>query len=249
MAGVILEICVDSLASLEAAVAGGANRIELCAALSEGGLTPSYGFMRAAQRFDVCVHAMIRLRGGDFCYSTAEIDIMCADIVQAKSLGLAGVVLGVARADNRLDLDALAKLRSAASGMECTLHRVIDLTPDPVAAVQQARSVGIDRILTSGGAKTAIEGKDTIAQMVEAAKEQLEIMPGSGVDLSNVETLLGIAGINNIHASCSAWQKSSSGKVEAMSFTPAQGVRQTITKNVSNLRQLIDSVRLEVANV
>jgi len=244
-----LEICVDSLASLGAAVAGGAQRIELCAALSEGGLTPSYGFMRAATSFDVSVHAMIRPRGGDFCYTQAEIDIMCADIAEAKRLGLAGVVLGVAKADDTLDLDALSKLRHEASGIECTLHRVVDLTPDPIVAVEQAISLGIDRILTSGGALTALDGVDQIAKMVAASKGRVDIMPGSGINLSNALKVMRATGVNDIHASCSDWRQSASGRVEAMSFTSQQGTRQTILKNVSDLKAIVDSVSVRVANV
>lgn len=246
---ITLEICVDSLASLEAAVAGGADRIELCAALSEGGLTPSYGFMRAAQNYDIPIHAMIRPRGGDFCYAQTEIDLMCADIATAKKLGLAGVVLGVAKADDTLDLDVLSALRSAANGMECTLHRVIDLTPDPVAALEQAINLRMDRILTSGGALTALEGTELIAQMVKVANGRIEIMPGSGISSTNLEQIWAATNVKDFHASCADWQRSSSGKVEAMAFTSELGMRQTQVEFVSDMRNVADSIQTELAYV
>ncbi len=176
MTAIKLEVCVDSVASLEAAVAGGANRIELCAALSEGGLTPSFGFMQAATAFDVLTHVMVRPRGGDFCFTQAELDVMCADIAAAKQLGLAGVVLGVAKHDDTLDLDALAKLRAAATNIECTLHRVVDLTPDILEATEQAIGLRFDRILTSGGAQKAQDGIASIAAMARQAAGRIEIM-------------------------------------------------------------------------
>jgi len=242
------EVCVDNLASLDAAVAGGADRIELCAALSEGGLTPSAGFMQAASASNTSVHAMIRPRGGDFCYSHVEIDLMCADIAQAKQFGLQGVVLGAATAKDELDHDALARLRGAADGIECTIHRVIDLTPDPISAAQQAIGLGMDRILTSGGALKAIDGLDVIAQMVRVAGGRIDIMPGSGVSVTNVERILAATGVKDIHASCSDWQRSVSGRVEAMAFTSEQGVRQTITNLVEQMRAKVDSVREELTN-
>ena len=128
--GVRIEVCVDSAASLSAAVAGGADRVELCAALALGGLTPSAGFMAQAAGYGVPVLAMIRPRAGDFVFSTDEVAQMLTDIAAARAAGLAGVVLGASLPDGRLDRDMLAQLMRAAKGMDCTLHRAFDLTPD-----------------------------------------------------------------------------------------------------------------------
>lgn len=248
MSAIKLEICVDSIASLNAAAAGGADRIELCTALSEGGLTPSFGFMQAAAALDVSTHVMIRPRGGDFCYSQAEIDVMCADIATAKQLGLAGVVLGVANHDDTLDLDALAKLRAAATDMQCTLHRVVDLTPDIFEATEQAIGLGFDRILTSGGAKNAQDGKTSIAEMVHLAAGRIEIMPGSGVTVQNVNGIIAATGVCDVHASCSEAKFSHSGKVEEMAFSAPDGVRMTSRQLVEKMRAKVDSVGLEAAH-
>lgn len=248
MSAIKLEVCVDCIASLEAAVAGGADRIELCAALSEGGLTPSFGFMKVAAEFDVSVHAMVRPRGGDFCYSTAEIAAMCDDIKTTEQLGLSGVVLGVANHDDTLDLDALAKLRAAATGIQCTLHRVIDLTPNILEATEQAIGLGFDRILTSGGARKAQDGTAAIAKMVHQASGRIEVMAGSGVTAQNVAEIVGKTGVSDLHASCSEAEKSHSGKVEEMAFSPAQGLRVTIAQRVSEMRATVDSIHMEEAH-
>ena len=169
-----LEICVDTLEGARAAEAGGADRVELCAALSEGGLTPSAGLMRAAAGLGIPAVAMIRPRSGLFHFSEDEIGIMLADVECARTTGLAGVVLGVQGADGALDAAALARLCEAAAGMETSLHRVIDVVPDIFEALEQAIALGFARVLTSGGAAEAPEGEAVIADMVGLSGRQLE---------------------------------------------------------------------------
>ncbi|MCP4183574.1 MAG: copper homeostasis protein CutC, partial [Hyphomicrobiales bacterium] len=142
MAGVILEICVDDVVALNNAVAGGADRIELCSALNIGGLTPSAGLIKSAARIPVPVCAMIRPRAGNFVYSSAEIDLMRHDIDVVLEAGLAGIVLGVLKINNHLDTGTMHTLLQHASGLETTLHRAVDLVPNIGDAIEIAVSLG-----------------------------------------------------------------------------------------------------------
>lgn len=150
--GRVLEICVDDPLSLAAAVAGGADRIELCSALAMGGLTPSPAFVAQAVKTGLPVHAMVRPRAGDFRYDADEIALMSDEIVRLREMGVAGVVVGAADDERRLNERALARFRDAANGIVLVLHRVIDLAPDPCSAVCLAATLGFDFVLTSGGA-------------------------------------------------------------------------------------------------
>ncbi len=198
----ILEICVDSPAGLAAAVSGGADRIELCSALALGGLTPGPGLIALAARAGVPCHAMIRPAPGDFVLRSGDLAAMCADIAAVRSAGLAGVVIGVARPDGTLDAGALARLREAAHGLEVTLHRVFDLAPDPLVAVDTAIDLGLTRILTSGQAPAAPDGTALLKTLVQHAAGRIQIMAGGGVGLAAVRPLLA-TGIDALHASAS----------------------------------------------
>jgi len=214
----VLEVCVDDIAGLHAAVEGGADRIELCAALPLGGLTPSAGLMRAARKVPVPVMAMIRPRAGDFIYSTDDIRAMQAEIAAVRDAGLQGVVIGASQPDGRLNGAVLAQLLDAASGMDVTLHRAIDLCPNPVAALGEAMELGLRRVLTSGGAGRAIDGAATLARMVKAAAGACEVMAGSGVDASCAPALLA-TGAGALHGSCSTPAPNPRALVE-MGFVP-----------------------------
>lgn len=233
----ILEVCVDTFAGLSAAVTGGANRIELCAALDLGGLTPSAGLMAAAARCGVPVVAMIRPRAGDFVWSEPEIAMMEVEIAATRAAGLAGVVLGANLPDGRLDVPVLQRLVASAVGMDLVLHRSIDLTPDMAAALEEAIALGFRRILTSGGELTAEAGASRIAALVAEAKGRITIMPGSGVNPANAGMLKGL-GIHEIHASCSASQPATGRSVE-MGFAPAVR-RQTAADKVRALRKALE---------
>jgi copper homeostasis protein len=202
LAEVVLEVCVDSLGGLQAAIAGGADRIELCAALDVGGLTPSAGLMQAAAACPVPVMAMIRPRSGDFAYTAAEVALMRTDIAAARAAGLAGVVLGATRGA-ALDRDVLADLVASAQGLDLTLHRAVDLCDDAEAAVEAAMTLGFRRILSSGGAASAAQGLSRLAAMTAAARGRIAIMPGAGLSAEAVG-LLRPLGATEIHASCSA---------------------------------------------
>jgi copper homeostasis protein len=199
----LLEICVDDPAGLAAAVAGGADRIELCSALELGGLTPSAALLADAVRSGCPVHAMIRPRAGGFVLGEGEEALMVEEIRLALAQGAAGVVVGALRPDHTLDRDALARFRDAARDATLVLHRAIDLTPDPVAATAQAAALGYDKILSSGGAPTAIEGAATLARMVAEAGSRLSIIAGSGVNSDNVLRVVAKTGVREIHSSAS----------------------------------------------
>ena len=199
--GIMLEVCVDDARGLAAAVAGGADRIELCSALSVGGLTPSPGLMAMAAGCGLPVMAMIRPRTGDFVYSDAEVAVMLADIRAVRSAGLTGVVLGASLPDGRLDAAVLSALMAAARGLDTTLHRAVDLCPDVDQAVELAVGLGFRRILSSGGALRAVDGVGRLAAMMQAARGRLVVMPGSGVSLETLPMLRALPLIE-LHASC-----------------------------------------------
>jgi copper homeostasis protein len=193
MAEVMLEVVVDSVQSLEAALAGGADRIELCSALGLGGLTPSLGLMQAAALANVPVFALIRPRGGDFVYDTSDLVVMRADIDAARDCGMAGVVLGAGLPDGGLDLDMLEALVLHADGLGRTLHRVFDMTGDGMqAALEQAVDLEFQRVLTSGGAESALAGVARLTQLFDWASGRIGIMPGAGITVAgNSQFLLG----------------------------------------------------------
>lgn len=203
-----LEICVDSAGSFETARQAGVDRVELCSALGLGGLTPSPGLLETAASLSSRpkIFAMIRPRPGDFVYGEADLAVAEADLEAVAASGAEGAVFGASRPDGSLDLPVLARLsrRAEALGLERTLHRAFDLTPDPAAALEQAADLGFARILTSGGAATAPQGVDRLARLARAAGERLQIMPGGGVTPENARLLLLKTGARALHGSFSA---------------------------------------------
>lgn len=197
-----LEVCVDTLAGLRIAAAAPIARIELCGPLAVGGTTPSAGVMRVAARMPVPVYAMIRPRDGDFVFDADDEDAMVADIHAARSAGLAGVVLGASLSDGRLDVALLARLSSQCAGLGRTLHRAFDLCPDPFDALESAIELGFERVLTSGCAKSALEGASLLAQLNERAGGRISIMAGAGVTPGNVRELVDATHVTEVHASC-----------------------------------------------
>ena len=199
----MLEVCVDTIDGVIAAMNGGAGRVELCSSLSEGGLTPSAGLMHAAAALPIDCYAMIRPRSGLFEFSGAEAKIMLADIATVHDAGLAGVVLGAQAADGGLNIPLLTQMVDAAGGLGTTLHRVIDVVPDPVLALGQAIELGFDRVLTSGAEPFAQDGAKLIEQMVKQAAGRIVVMPGSGLTAANVAGVIAATGVQDVHASCS----------------------------------------------
>ncbi len=230
----LLEVCVDDALGLAEAVAGGADRVELCAALALGGLTPSAGLMAAAAGCGVPVLAMIRPRAGDFIFGAAEVAVMKADIRAVRAAGLAGVVLGASLPDGRLDTPVLAELVAEAAGLDMTLHRVVDLVPDVDVAVEMAVRLGFRRVLTSGGARLAPEGVARLAVMMRAAAGRLVVMPGSGVSVETWPMLAGL-GVTEVHASCAV---PVSGTADAFGFVTG-AERRTDRARVAALKAVL----------
>lgn len=201
-----LEICVDGIAGLTTCLAAGVDRVELCSALDLGGLSPGLGLLQAAaqaRRRQTALHVMVRPRAGDFIWSPAELSLICDEIAGLRGMGLDGVVIGANTADGALDQAALARMVQAAQGLHITLHRVVDLLPDPVQAVGVAARLGISRILSSGGAPCAIDGAATLARMVQAAAGRVEVMAGAGVTAALIPALARQTGATAFHASAS----------------------------------------------
>ena len=229
-----LEVCIDDVAGLDACARGGADRAELCSALDLGGLTPSPGLIAAAARASVPARAMIRPRAGDFRFGEPEVEVMLADIAAVRAAGLAGVVLGAGTAAGELDRPVLARLVAAAGGLGKTLHRVVDLMPDPVAAVDIAVDLGFDCILTSGGALRAEDGAAVVAAMVERANGRIAIMAGSGVAPGNAAALRRATGAGWLHASCASSEPSGD-DIRRFGFGPAER-RRTDPDRIRALR-------------
>ncbi len=243
----LLEICVDTAEGLEIAATHGADRIELCASLGIGGLTPSSGMMRLAKAIGCPTRVMIRPRQGDFTYTPAELDMMRHDVDAVADIGLEGVVLGANLENGELDVAALAELTNHAktAGLKVTLHRSFDLVPDPLAALALARQLQIDSILTSGCALSAIEGTDVIARLVEAVSTEpgnlIEIMAGVGVSYQTVGEILRRTDVRAVHGSCSRVDTRSGGDTVRFGFA-VPGHRRTDVMLVTQLRQALSHI-------
>lgn len=200
MKQILFENCAGSVASCVAAEKGGAGRIELCSALTEGGTTPSYGlFKLAKQNVSIPIFPIIRPRSGDFLYSDLELREMEEDIIALGKLGADGFATGVLTADGKLDIEANRRLIRAAGGKPVTLHRAIDRTRDMLEAVEDAIELGFSRILTSGGMPTAPEGVEMISKMVAKANGRIIIMAGCGVRPENGKWLVEQTGVTELH--------------------------------------------------
>lgn len=198
---ILLEVCVDTPAGLAAAIAGGADRIELCAALALQGLTPTPGLMAIAARAPIPIYPMIRPRNGDFCYGADDLDAMRRDIDAVREHGLAGVAIGANLEDGQLDLEALELLVAHGEGLGMTLHRSFDLVPEQSVALEAAIALGFERVLTSGGALTAQAGAERIAALVEQAAGRIGILAGAGIRPSNLAELVRRTGVREVHGS------------------------------------------------
>lgn len=202
MRKIVFELCAETIDACIAARDGGANRIELCSALSEGGLTPSHGMVQAAIRDSgLPVHVLIRPRGGDFIYSPAEVEVMQSDIEHAKVLGASGVVLGLLNPDASVDLSGTRALVELARPMEVTFHRAFDVTYALSQALEDVIASGCDRVLTSGGEHDVVAGAHSLAALVEQADGRIEIAVGGGLRIQNAAALSQTIGAQHFHGS------------------------------------------------
>ena len=196
------EICANSIASCIAAQDGGADRVELCAGIPEGGTTPSVGMIRCAREsISIGLNVIIRPRGGDFLYSESEIREMVYDIKAAKGLGVDGLVFGCLCPDGSVDMENMRLLMEAAGDTPVTFHRAFDHTSDPFKALEDIIELGCARILTSGCRPTAAEGAPLLAQLVEKAGDRIIIMLGCGVNEGNIAETARLSGAREFHFS------------------------------------------------
>ncbi len=197
-----VEICIDSVEAAIAAERGGAQRVELCSDLLEGGITPGAGLIAAVRsHIAIGLFVMIRPRGGDFCYSDLEFEVMRNEIAHARDLGADGIVLGLLDQDACIDVLRTQQLVKLAGPLPVTFHRAIDMTPDPAAALEAVIATGARRILTSGAAHSALAGAGQIAQLVQLAKGRITIMPGGGITSENIAALVRQTRAAEFHAS------------------------------------------------
>lgn len=202
MRKIVFELCAETIDACLAARDGGADRIELCSGLSEGGITPSHGLVRSAiENSGLPVHVLIRPRGGDFLYSSTEIAVMREDILHAKALGAAGVVLGVLNPDGSVDMARTRSLVELARPMEVTFHRAFDSTPSLPEALEDIIAIGCDRVLTSGGHRDVVAGAHSLAELVVQARGRIEIAVGGGLRLQNATSLSRLTAAPHFHGS------------------------------------------------
>ncbi len=199
---IVFELCAESLETCLFARSAGADRIELCTDLRTEGLTPSHGLLQAAiQSSGLPVHALLRPRAGNFVYSATDFDVLRQDLLHARTLGAAGVTLGILLPDGRVDIARTRDLVQLAGPLEVTFHRAFDATPDLPAALEDVILTGCHRILTSGGAETATAGAPTLRNLVERAAGRIEIAVGGGLRSQNVAALLRTTRASHFHGS------------------------------------------------
>jgi copper homeostasis protein len=223
-----LEICIDNYESLNTAIRYGADRIELCASLREGGLTPPYSFIEAALQTSVPVFVMIRPRSCDFLYSSEEIEMMHRDIYNAKKLGAPGVVFGVLTSNGEIDAAAMASLMREAAGMQVTCHRAIDQVRDIYAAIDTLAHIGVSRILTTGQEETPYDGMDALTDMVKYAQRRIMIM-AAGVTPEDVHEIIQQTRVDEVHAAANTWRTS---KMQYIKDTAKMGHGDDFSLNV-----------------
>ncbi|GIM55573.1 copper homeostasis protein CutC [Capnocytophaga cynodegmi] len=231
----VFEICASSFESARNAQLAGANRIELCSELGVGGVTPSYGLIKKVMdelSIENCV--LIRPRSGNFTYTDEEFDVMLRDITFCRELGCKGVVTGVLNTDNTVDRERTQQLIEAAGDIDFIYHRAFDCVPNPEEALNLLKTLGVKRILTSGGKKSAVEGLDVLKKLNQQAEGKITIMPGGGI---NPQTILKIkeAGFNEVHFSGTVFEKSANEM--PFSFNTASFLDESV-RPISGIEQI-----------
>jgi copper homeostasis protein len=241
----LIEVCVDSVASAVAAQRGGAARIELCSDLIEGGITPSAGLIEVVRdNVTIGLQVIVRPRGGDFCYTDEEFEVMRRDIVVAKNLGADGVVLGILSVDGHVNVPRTRQLVELARPLNVTFHRAFDMSADLFRALEDVCATGADRLLTSGGEPKCLQGADTIARLAKAAHGRITIMAGGGIGHHDATTIIERTRVSEIHVGLGSPVASpmlhrnsrlSMGKVRGREYQRMQ----VLEENVRKLRRAI----------
>ncbi|MEI0517262.1 copper homeostasis protein CutC [Brachyspira murdochii] len=195
-----IEICVDSVESCINAEKGGANRLELCVNMFEGGTTPSYGVLELArEKVNIPIYAMVRPRGGDFCYDDTEFEIMKREIKLIKELKIDGIVFGILTKEGNVDKERCSKLLELWGSGKATFHRAIDVSCDLNKSCEDIISIGFERILTSGGEANVMSGIIKLKELVSKYNDKITIMPGSGINERNIEYIKDTLKANEYH--------------------------------------------------
>ncbi|MDN3588324.1 copper homeostasis protein CutC [Pedobacter aquatilis] len=205
----VLEVCANGYESALAAQNGGAKRVEFCDNLAEGGTTPSYGQIALAKKnLTIEIWPIIRPRGGDFLYNDLEFELMIEDIKAFKSLNCEGIVTGILLANGGIDKERMQTLINIAAPLKIAFHRAFDMSNNMEQALEDLIDLGIVRVLTSGGASSAINGTQRLAKLVKQANGRIEIMPGAGINSNNLKALITETGATNFHASAKEYVQS-----------------------------------------
>lgn len=237
----LLEVAANSVASAIAAQEGGAGRIELCAALELGGLTPSHAHIALArEHLRIPLYVLIRPRAGDFLYDDLEFATMLRDVEACVALGCDGVVIGVLDADGNVNRHRCGELISAAKGLGVTFHRAIDVSRDPLQALEDAIALGCERVLSSGAQPSAPQGADLLREMVLRAEGRIIVMPGAGIDAGNVATLCEQTGAREFHASAKHALPSAARYVPRQSLGMTGGETRT---DADAVRRILEALR------
>jgi copper homeostasis protein len=237
---ITVEICVGDLESALAAERGGADRVELCDHLEVGGTTPGAGTIaEACRRLAIPVHVLVRPRGGDFVHTEAELDAMRYEIELSRKLGAAGVVIGLLKSDATIDRAQTAALADLARPMSVTFHKAFDQTPDLEQSLDTLIALGVDRVLTSGGCPTALEGVETLRRLLDQSRGRIAILAGGRLSPENLPTILAGTGVREVHLG-SAASRTMAG---SMTVAPRDGSDTTWNGiDADSVRNIVESV-------
>lgn len=217
-----IEVCCTTPDEAREAAAGGAIRIELCTAISSGGVTPGYGMIQSVveARLGLAIHVLIRAREGGFCYSETEVEAMCRDIAFCRKAGVDGVVIGALTPTGEVDIAACRKMMREAAGMSVTFHRAFDICPAPHKALEDIIALGCRRLLTSGQEVSAAAGAELIAKLREQAAGRIILMPGAGINPGNIAEVEQKTGATEFHSTAARDFPDTAYRGHAVSFSP-----------------------------
>ena len=240
----LVEACVDAIDAAIEAERGGAARLELCGELLQGGVTPSAGLVAAVwDKIDIPLFVLVRPRPGDFLYSDDELDVMRRDIEQMKTLAVDGIAIGVLTADGDVDVERMRELIALAQPMSVTFHRAFDFVRDQDAALDALIELGVDRVLTSGGASTAVEGAPRIAALAQRAGDRTIVMAGGSITAANVGRVMAATGVKEVHVRGAAPVESAMKHRRDVSLTKtgASDYARSVTR-ADEIRRVVDLV-------
>ncbi|MEO7456700.1 MAG: copper homeostasis protein CutC [Gemmatimonadaceae bacterium] len=243
---ILIEACVDAIDAAVAAEQGGADRIELCGELLQGGVTPSAGLIGAVwERLEIPVFVLIRPRTGDFLYTEDEVDVMLRDIAVARSLDVDGVVVGALTADGDVDVSAVHKLVEAAGSMQVTFHRAFDYVRDQAVALEALIELGVDRVLTSGGAPTALDGAASLRKLDAQAGGRIVILAGGSITAENAADVIHASGVEEIHVRAAATLRTRMvhrGSTISLARTPPRDAGDRTVTSTAEMERLITAI-------